>query len=96
MIDQTWPFCSGEEGGFQRSLLCLSNEREAKLAASFDPCGIKMVLLMAVKRSGLSVSSRLSDMLLGKIYSPPPWSVRGGSVHGRARCSDSLSTPPVR
>ena len=56
MIDQTWPFSPGEEGGFQRSLLSLSNEREAKLAASFDPDGIKTVLLMEVERSGLTVS----------------------------------------
>lgn len=37
-------------------LLFLPNEREAKLAASFDPEGIKIVLLMEVERSGLNVS----------------------------------------
>lgn len=39
-----------------RVLLFLPNEREAKLAASFDPEGIKIVLLMEVERSGLNVS----------------------------------------
>lgn len=34
----------------------LHNEREAKLAVSFDPEGIKTVLLMEVERSGLPVS----------------------------------------
>lgn len=56
MIDQTWPFSHGEEAGLPHSLLFLTNEREAKLAASFDPEGIKTVLLMEVERSVLSVS----------------------------------------
>lgn len=55
MIDPTWPFSSGEEGGFPQGLLFLPNEREANLAASFDPEGIKMVLLMEVERAGLPV-----------------------------------------
>lgn len=53
MIDQTWPFSPGEEGGFPHSLLFLPNEREAKLAPSFDPEGIKIVLVMEVERSEL-------------------------------------------
>lgn len=55
MINPTRPFSSGEEGGFPCSLLLLANERQAKLAASFDLEGIKMVLLMEVERSGLPV-----------------------------------------
>lgn len=56
MIDRTWPFSPGEEEGFPHGLLFGPNERQAKLAASFDPEGIKMVLLMEVERSGLPVS----------------------------------------
>lgn len=53
MINPTWPFSAGEEGGFPHGPLLLPNERQAKLAASFDLAGIKMVLLMKVERSGL-------------------------------------------
>lgn len=56
MIDQTWSLSVGEQGGFLCCLLSLLNEREAKLAAPFDPEGIKTVLLMEVERSGLPVS----------------------------------------
>lgn len=51
MIDRTQPFSPGGEGGFPGSLLFLHNEREAKLAVSFDPEGIKTVLLMEEERS---------------------------------------------
>jgi len=75
LIDQTWPFIPGDQGGFLCCLPSLPNEREANLAASFDPAGIKTLFFMEVKRSAQSVSQCLSDALLGKIYSIVLWSL---------------------
>lgn len=85
MIDQTWLLSPGKkkEGGFPRGLLSLPNEREAKLAASFDPEGIKTGLLMEVERSELSVS--LSPCIAGKDIQPSVVESDAGSVHAGAR-----------
>lgn len=92
MIDQTWLFSPGEERGFPHGPLFLPNEREAKLAASFDPEGIKIVLLMEVERSGppvpLSVWRTAGKDIQACAVGSEAGSVRGGvgrsdPLHGR-------------
>lgn len=55
----------------------LHNEREAKLAVSFDPEGIKTVLLMEVERSGLPVSLSVCLMYCWERYTAFYCAVRG-------------------
>lgn len=81
------PFSPGEERGFPHGPLFLPNEREAKLAASFDPEGIKIVLLMEVERSGLPVPPSVWRTA-GKDIQPCAVESEARSDHGGARRCD--------
>lgn len=90
MIDQTWPFSPGEEGGLPpHSPLFLSNEREAKPAASFDPDGIKNSVAYGSRRitAVCFSASAGEDVQLSAVES------EAGSVHGGAGRSDSRVWP---
>ena len=78
-----------------RVLLFLPNEREAKLAASFDPEGIKIVLLMEVERSGLNVSLSVW-CTAGKDIQHCSEESEAGLVHGTARRSDTPCVQLIR
>ena len=99
LIDQTWPFSPGEEGGFPHGPLFLPNEREAKLAARFDPERIKKSVAYGSTKIRAVCFLCLPHVPLSKIHSSPLGSLRlgqftmgpGDLIHYVVKLTPSLS-----